>query len=370
MNANTPLPVKPAPLLAAPYAHDKSSVRNIMFQVCLALVPATVFGFYLFGWPAFHIWFITCASALLTEYLCLLMLGDKTSRVLDNSALLTGWLLAVSMPPWAPWWLAVAGGVFAVALGKQIYGGIGSNPFNPAMLSRCALLICFPVEMTTWVNPQPIIAPESPGFLAGLSIVLGLQHMPDTIVGATSLGELKTALSMQQKAPDVLAAHFSLQDAVTGLTRGSLGETSAILVLAGGVWMIYKRLISWHIPVSMLATVAIFAGITHGLNPNKYGDIWYHLSSGGILLGAFFIATDPVTSPASKPGKLVFGAGCGLVSIIIRVWGGFPEGVAFAVCFMNTLTPLIDRWMKPRVFGRHRSGEPLPIPSSIRGPQV
>ncbi len=368
MNANVPLPIQP--IQAAPYAHDKSSVSRIMFQVCLALVPATVFGFYLFGWPAFHLWAITIISAYTTEYLCIKMLGDRTARLTDNSALLTAWLLAVSMPPWAPWWLAVGGGAFAIALGKQIYGGIGSNPFNPAMLARCALLICFPVQMTTWITPQPIFAAQSPGFLEGLAIILGLHATPDTMTGATALGQLKTALTMQQHTTDVLAANFSLKDAITGITSGSLGETSVLFVLAGGLWMLYKRLITWHVPVSMLATTAITAGILHAFNPERYGGALYHLTSGGILLGAFFIATDPVTSPASKQGKLVFGAGCGLVSIIIRVWGGFPEGVAFAVCFMNTLTPLIDRWMKPRIFGRTLRGEPLPIPSSIRGPKV
>lgn len=357
--------------VAAPHAHDRSSVERIMLHVCGALIPCTAFGLYLFGMPAFNLLFITCASAVITEAICLQAINAPLSRLRDCSGLLTGWLLALTLPPWAPWWIGVGGSVFAIAIGKQLYGGIGQNPFNPAMLARVALLISFPMQMTTWVNVTPILATAAPSLEQSLHITFGGGiPLTDGLTGATALGHLRTALTQHQDARAVLTQDFNLRDAIFGVTRGSLGETSELLVLLGGLWLLYQRIVSWHIPVAMLGSLAAISGFFNLMDPAHHGGIFFHLTSGGVMLGAFFIATDLVTSPASSSGKLIFGAGCGLVTYIIRSWAGFPEGVAFAVLFMNALTPLIDRYFKPRIFGRNQRGEPLPLPSSRGGPNL
>lgn len=352
-------------LTSAPHAHDRSSVQRIMLQVCVALLPCTAFGIYLFGWPALLLLILTCGSAVVTEALCLLALGAPLKRLRDSSALLTGWLLALSLPPWAPWWIGVGGAAFAIAIGKQLYGGIGQNPFNPAMLARVMLLISFPMQMTTWVGAGTIFG-ATPGFTDALAITFG-GLIPDGATGATALGHLRTALTQQQDAQAVVAAQFDIVSALLGAPntsggRGSLGETSELLVLLGGLWLIYLRIISWHIPVAMLGSLALLGGLLGLLHPEQHAGALFHLGSGGIMLGAFFIATDMVTSPASPAGKLLFGVGCGVLTYVIRNWAGFPEGVAFAVLFMNAFTPLIDRYLKPRIFGRTQRGEPLPLP--------
>lgn len=347
-------------LVSGPFAHDRSSVDRIMLQVCLALLPATLFGLYLFGWPAINLWLLTCASALATEALCLHWLGQPQRRLLDGSALLTGWLLALSLPPWAPWWIGVGGSVFAIGIGKQIYGGIGQNLFNPAMLARVALLIAFPLQMTTWALPHPLGSAAAPGFVEGLAITFG-GAIPDGMTGATALGGLKTELTLGHTAEQILAGNFQLIPALLGSTPGSLGETSELLLLLGGLWLLVRRIIHWEMPVGMLVSVVALGAIAHQINPDRYPGGLYHLASGGLLLGALFIATDPVTSPVSRAGRLIFGIGCGVLVYVIRTWGSFPEAVAFAVLFMNALSPLIDRYWRPRAYGRTSSGKPLAI---------
>lgn len=347
-------------LVSGPFAHDRSSVNRIMLQVCLALVPATLFGLWLFGWPAINLWLLTCASAVATEALCLYWLGQPQRRLLDGSALLTGWLLALSLPPWAPWWIGVGGSAFAIGIGKQLYGGIGQNLFNPAMLARVALLIAFPLQMTTWALPHALGSAAAPGFVEGLHITFG-GVIPDGMSGATALGGLKTELTLHRTAEEILAGNFRLIPALLGTTAGSLGETSELLLLLGGLWLLLRRIIHWEIPVSMLVSVVLLGAIAHQINPERYPGGLYHLASGGLLLGAFFIATDPVSSPVSRAGRLIFGIGCGVLVYVIRTWGSFPEAVAFAVLFMNALSPLIDRYWRPRAYGRTSSGKPLAI---------
>lgn len=346
-------------IVAGPFAHDRSSVDSIMLNVCLALTPATLFGLYLFGWPAINLWVLTCASAVLTEAACLRLMEQPMRRLLDGTALLTGWLLAVSLPPWAPWWIGVGGSVFAVGIGKQLYGGVGQNLFNPAMLARVALLIAFPLQMTSWLAPQPLFSATAPDFLEGLRITFAGAPMPDGVAGATALGNLKTELTLHKSAEDILANSFSLLPAFLGTTGGSLGETSELLLLLGGLWLMFRRIIHWDIPVSMLLAVVVMGAIAEQINPVRYPGGLYHLMSGGLLMGAFFIATDPVTSPVSRVGRLIFGTGCGVLIYVIRTWGSFPEAVAFAVLFMNALTPLIDRYWRPRAYGRNPRGKPL-----------
>lgn len=362
MNANADLP-SPAPAggghRAAPYAHDRSSVERIMLQVCLALTPATLYGLYLFGLPAILTFLCIVLAAIATEALCLWLQGQSLWRLKDASALLTGWLLAMSMPPWCPWWLSASGAFFAIAIGKHLYGGIGQNVFNPAMLARVALLISFPVQMTTWVQIMPLGSDIAPGLSQSLAIFFGEQGIPDGFTGATLLGASKAAANGGASMAELASRDYSLGQSFVGNTLGSLGETSALLILLGGLWLLRARVISWHIPVSMLLSTLLLAAIFHSIDDSLYLDPWSHLTSGGIMLGAFFIATDYVTSPSTNTGKLIFGAGCGLVLFLIRTWGGFPEAVGFAVLFMNALTPLIDRSVKPRAYGRDRRGNAI-----------
>jgi Na+-translocating ferredoxin:NAD+ oxidoreductase subunit D len=348
--------------VAAPHATTNNSTGRVMATVMLALAPATLYGFWLYGWPAIYLWIITVASAVLGEIASLHLMQRRAMPVLlDGSAVLTGWLLAASLPPWAPWWIGVFGGLFATIMGKQAFGGIGQNLFNPAMVARVALLISFPLQMTAWVAPLPLFSAGAPGPIDGLGIAInGIPPGLDAVTSATALGFVKTEMS---RGVDLLQsiAHAPAQSWV-GSRSGSLGETAAWLIAAGGVAMMFLRIISWHIPGAMLLGIALPAALLHTIDPARYLDAGTQLLSGGAMLGAFFIATDYVTSPNSASGKLVFGAGCGFLTIIIRTWAGYPEGVAFAVLLMNSLTPIIDTYFKPRVYGRDRKGVPLQIP--------
>ena len=343
-------------LIAAPHAHDHSSVSRIMLHVCWALIPCTLFGLYQFGFPAINLFVLTVASAIGWESLCLYFLKKPQHQLMDGSALLTGWLLALTLPPWAPWWLAVGGSFVAIVVGKQIFGGLGQNVFNPAMLARVALLISFPVQMTVW--PITGLGFSDISFVDGLRITADVFQMPDGYTGASALGHLKTELSIGHPASQIINEDFSVWNSILGNTTGSLGETSALLILCGGVWLLFKRIISWHIPVAMLGSCAVLAQLFHWIDPDQYADFRFHLFSGAMMLGAFFIATDMVTSPSSKSGQLVFGVGCGSIAFIIRTWGTFPEAVGFGVLFMNALTPLIDIYFRPRVYGRTYGGTP------------
>ena len=345
--------------VAAPHATTSTSVSRVMLTVVAALVPATLFGFWLYGWPAIHLWIVTVATALLGEALCLRLMDRPALPVLfDGSALLTGWLLALSLPPWAPWWIGVFGGMFATVISKQVFGGLGQNLFNPAMVARVALLISFPVQMTAWVAPLPLGSAGAPGLVDGLLITLnGVPAGFDAVASASLLGFAKTELSRGVDLFHSLA--HTAAPSWYGSRAGSLGETAAWLIAGGGVAMIFLRTITWHTPVAMLAGIAVPALILHGIDPARYLDAPTHLLSGGAMLGAFFIATDYVTSPNTPKGQLVFGAGCGLLTFVIRTWAGYPEGVAFAVLLMNSLTPVIDSYIKPRIYGRDRKGVAL-----------
>jgi electron transport complex protein RnfD len=333
-----------------------------MGEVLLALIPATLFGLWLFGWLALNLLLVTVASALAAEALALRIAGRALAPDLfDGSAMLTALLLALSLPPWAPWWIGALGGLFAVVLGKQIFGGIGQNPFNPAMLARVVLLISFPVELTFWVPPHPMGTAGAPGFLESLGITFAGVANLDAVSGATVLGYVKTELGRGTELANALTGHFDFANASLGMMGGSLGETSALLIFAGGVYLLARKIISWHIPVAFLLALAVPAELMHLINPARFGDAVYHVLTGGAMLGAFFIATDYVTSPSTKPGQLIFGAGCGLLVWVIRSFGGYPEGVAFAVLLMNATTPLIDHWVRPRIYGRDKKGESLKL---------
>jgi electron transport complex protein RnfD len=327
-----------------------------MATVLLALTPATLFGFWLYGWPAINLWAVAIISAILGEAIAVRLQGRAIRPVLlDGSGILTAWLLAISLPPFAPWWIAALGSFFAVIVGKQVFGGLGQNPFNPAMASRVMLLISFPLEMTTWVAPAPLGSAHAPSFIESLHITF-LSHPLDGMASASLLGHVKTEFTRGVGLDQALLGYYAPMDALWGSRAGSLGETAAVLLLLGGLFLIARRIITWHAPVAMLLGVAIPALLFNVINPNHYAGPMYHLLSGGLMLGAFFIVTDPVTSPNTATGQFIFGLGCGLLTWIIRTWGGYPEGVAFAVMLMNSATPLIDYYVKPRIYGRDRKG--------------
>jgi RnfABCDGE-type electron transport complex D subunit len=349
--------------MVAPHAHGGGSVTRTMHIVQAALVPATLYGFWLYGWPAIILWALTVGFCMMWEAFAL-RLGGKPARrhLADGSAMLTGWLLALTLPPWAPWWVAFVGSLIAIVFAKQMFGGLGQNVFNPAMVARVALLVSFPVPLTLWVAPLPLFSAGAPGFLDSLHIILGAVPIPDAVTSASLLGYTKTELSRGVDLLHALAAgHGSTVVSWLGERSGSLGESASLLIALGGLAMIWLGVISWHVPLAMLLGVAIPAAIGHAVNPARYLDVASHLLSGGVMLGAFFIATDYVTSPSTGPGKLIFGAGVGFMTFVIRSWGGYPEGVAFAVLIMNTLSPIIDRFTPPRILGRDRRRRPLEI---------
>ncbi len=326
------------PIAHSPHAHAPVSITKVMVTVMLALVPATLYGFGLYGWSAVLLWLVAVVTAILGETLILRMQSRPVRPALqDGSGILTAWLLAISLPPTAPWWLVVLGSLFAVIIGKQIFGGLGQNVFNPAMAARVMLLISFPLEMTIWVSPV------------------------DGMASASVLGHIKTELTRGVGVDSSLIGHFSMLDGLVGNRIGSMGETATLLLLAGGLFLIARRIITWHAPVAMLLGVAVPALLFHAIDGNHYAGPMVHLLSGGLMLGAFFIVTDPVTSPNTALGQFIFGLGCGLLTWIIRTWGGYPEGVAFAVLLMNSATPLIDQYVKPRIYGRDRKGAALPV---------
>lgn len=347
-----------SPLAASPHAHGGGTVSRVMLRVMWALTPATLFGFWMFGWPAVHLFFITIAGCLLAELFCQRLMGQP-STLGDGSAVLTGWLLALSLPPWAPAWLAVLGAFIAIVIGKQVFGGLGQNLFNPAMVARVALLVSFPVAMTQWVVPQPMGSLGAPGFLEGLRLVLEGTPTPDAVASASLLGHAKTELARGLTLDRALSGNAAALFDWSGLRPGSLGETGAFLLLAGGLYLIASGVIGWQIPVAVLVGIALPALIGHAVDPSRYLSAPQHLLSGAAMLGAFFIATDYVTSPNTALGKLIFGFGVGFLTWTIRSWGGYPEGMAFAVLLMNALTPVIDRFIRPRILGRRPDGRVL-----------
>ncbi len=316
---------------SSPHIHSPEDTPWIMRQVIYALIPGALIGVYFFGIPAIRVIAISVVSCMVIETLWQkLMKQDIT--IADGSAALTGLLLAMNLPSGAPWWLVVLGSLVAIILGKQVYGGLGNNPFNPALVARVFLLISFPVHMTTWPAPRAFFSQAA-----------------DTVTGATPLGALKTAIF--EHGTITAAPHLNLMDPFFGNIGGSLGEISALALILGGIYLIARKIISWHIPVIYIGTVAVFTGALWMMNPNLYADPAFHLIAGGLMLGAFFMATDMVTSPITNKGKIIFAVGCGVITVVIRIWGGYPEGVSFAILIMNALVPLINKVTKPGKFG-------------------
>lgn len=330
-----------------------------MMLVMAALTPATAYGFYLFGWPAIILFSITLGSAFIFEVICLLLAKRSVSMfALDGSAILTAWLLAISMPPWAPWWIAVVGSGIAIVIGKQVFGGLGQNVFNPAMVARVALLISFPLEMTTYMQPLVIFSEGAPTFMDSMSIIFGAGNF-DAVSSASLLDTIKTDLGQGVPLGEIMDGRYSPANWILGNSISSIGEGSALLLILGGIALIFGRIITWYIPVSTIVALGVIATLFNLIDPSQYPDAMVHLFSGATMLAVFFIATDPVTSPMSPKGQIVFGIGLGLLVYIIRTWAAYPEGVSFAILLMNAMTPLIDRYVRPRIFGRTQKGAPL-----------
>jgi electron transport complex protein RnfD len=301
-----------------------------MRAVAVSLLPACAVAVYFFGLPALLLLVLTTLGCLAVEALCQKLMGQPVS-IADGSAAVTGILLAFNLPPGAPWWLALLGAAIAIGIGKQVFGGLGANPFNPALVARVALLVSFPVQMTTWTAPAPLGS--------------GL----DAVTAATPLGEWKTAVMLTGKLP--ATQHGGTVDYLLGQMPGCIGEVSALALLLGAGYLFWRKVLSWHIPVAYLGSVVVLAGLFWLVDPGRYPDPLFHLLTGGLVLGAFYMATDMVTSPVTAPGMLLFGVGCGVLTVLIRLFGGYPEGVSFAILLMNAATPLIDRYLRPRVFG-------------------
>ncbi len=313
----------------SPHIHSPDSIPKVMYSVVIALIPAVLISIFFFGMAALMVYLIAVLSCLAAEAACQKIMG-RPITIADGSILVTGVLLAMNLPPSSPWWLVLIGSVVAVVLGKQIYGGLGYNPFNPVLVARVVLLISFPVQMTTWTSPSPLFSGA------------------DLVTIATPLGELKTEL-MLKGAIDL--TKYNYLDFTTGFMGGSLGEMSVIALLLGAAFLFYRKYITWHIPVSYIGTVFVITGIFWFIDPTIYANPVFHVLCGGLILGAFFMATDMVTSPVYPLGMIIFGIGCGAITVVIRLFGGYPEGVAFSILLMNAATPIIDRYTEPKKFG-------------------
>jgi len=320
-----------------------------MLQLLIALVPAVIAIVYFFGSSVLITMALAIVVALLAEALMLALRNRPLKPFLtDGSAIVTAVLLAIALPPLAPWWLTTIGVLFAIIFAKHLYGGLGYNPFNPAMVAYVLLLISFPLEMTTWLPVSALS--EHPLDLASVFNIIFSGQLPsglgiDTISGATPLDAMKTQIGLLQIPSQII------HQPLFGLFGGKGWEWINIWFAIGGIFLIFRRVIGWHIPVAMLAGLAAISFITWLIAPETTGSPIFHLLSGGTMIGAFFIATDPVTAATTIKGRLIFGAGVGLLTYIIRVWGGYPDGIAFAVILMNMLVPLIDYYTQPKVYG-------------------
>ena len=308
----------------SPHVHSGDSVSKNMYNVVIALLPAYLVSLYFFGLGALVVSLVSMVSCVLFEYLIQRFVFKGKTTVWNGSALLTGMLLSFNLPSNLPWWMVVIGAFVAIGIGKMTFGGLGNNIFNPALVGRVFLLVSFPAAMTTWPVPTPFSL-----------------HYTDAETGATVLAMLKGGFGE-------LPSHI---DMLVGNMGGSLGEVSAVALIIGGIYLMIRKVITWHIPVSILLTVAVFTGILHACNPAEFASPLVHLLSGGLMLGAFFMATDYVTSPMTHRGQLIFGFGIGVITVVIRTWGAYPEGVPFAILIMNAVTPLINTYVKPRRFG-------------------
>ena len=306
----------------SPHIHGAESTRRIMGDVVLALLPALLVSVYVLGWRVLFVTAVSVVSCVAFEYLIARFLLKRRATIGDLSAVVTGLLLAFNLPTGIPWWIVVIGALVAIGIGKMTFGGLGCNPFNPALTGRIFLLIAYPVQMTDWTT-----------------------GVPDALTGSTILADVKAGLTSVSEV-DFVAM-------LGGHMNGSMGEIGSFALILGGIYLLCRRVISWHIPVAVLGTMAIF-GFCLAIGDGG-AALWqlplFHILAGGALLGAIYMATDYSTSPMTHCGMLIYGVGIGLLTMIIRVWGAYPEGMSFAIFIMNAATPLINKYCRPKRFG-------------------
>jgi electron transport complex protein RnfD len=317
----------------SPHAYTGESVPKLMYGVILSLLPALAVSVFYFGIGMIIVTSVSIASCILFEYLIQKYMMKVKPTHLDGSALLTGLLLAFCLPSNIPFWMVMIGALAAVGIGKMTFGGLGNNIFNPALVGRVFLFISFPVAMTAW--------PEAGQWM----------NYTDAVTGATPLGLMKEGLAFNTVG-EIMPELPSTLHLFLGKMSGSAGEISALALLVGMLYMMYRKIISWHIPLSILGTVFVFTGILWLVNPDRFADPLFHLLTGGLMLGAIYMATDYVTSPMTSRGMLIYGMGIGIVTVLIRVFGAYPEGVQFAILIFNGFTPLINKFVKPKRFGK------------------
>lgn len=323
----------------SPHIHSEDNVQKLMYGVIIAMLPALAISFYVFGIGAVYVTLLSVVSCVIVEFVLTKYLLKQEPAIMDGSAIITGMLLAFNVPSSLPWWAIVIGSIVAIGIGKSAFGGLGNNPFNPALVGRVFLLISFPVQMTNW--PIPFVS--------------RFQFF-DMTTGATPLALIKEGVDAGSPVSELMHELPSYFHMMLGGLGGSIGEISAIGLIIGFAYMLWKKIIIWHTPVSMLVTIFILTGILWMINPDKFADPVFHLLTGGIMLGAFFMATDYVTSPMTTKGMLIYGVGIGFLTVVIRTYGAYPEGVSFAILIMNGFVPLMNKYIKPKRFGIKKNG--------------
>ena len=324
----------------APHVHGDESTRRIMQDVLIALAPSMLVAVYFYGLSAIKLLLVAVIACMGVEFLIQKYLMRTKVTVTDLSAAVTGVLLALNLPPTAPWWVIVIGSVVAIGVAKMTFGGLGHNIFNPALVGRVFLLISFPVIMTDWTVP-------SSWFRPGV----------DAVTGATPLALIKEGLAQGQTVEQILSANPDLSYGQMLFARagGSAGEASALAIILGFVYLLIRRVIRPHIPVTIVLTIAVMTGIFWLIDPSQYTDPLFNILTGGVLLGSVFMATDYVTSPMTTKGMVIYGVGIGIITVLIRFFGSYPEGVSFAILIMNSIVPLLNKYIKPARFGKEVS---------------
>ena len=318
----------------SPHDHSGKTIGNLMYGVIIALAPAFVVSVIFFGLGTILVTGTAIISCLVFEYLIQRFLLKQTTQIKDGSAMVTGILMAFCLPPNIPLWLVIIGSLVAIGVGKMSFGGLGNNPFNPALVGRVFLFVSFPVSMTSW----PVPGQQWATYL-------------DATTGATPLAIMKEGLKYGESASPLMEQIPSYIDLFIGRIGGSAGEIAAVAILIGLIYMLIRKIITWHIPVSILLTVTIFTGILWFIDPESFANPLFHLLTGGLMLGAVFMATDYVTSPMTAKGMWIFGIGIGVITVVIRIFGVYPEGVQFGILTMNAFVPLINKYVKPKRFG-------------------
>ena len=331
----------------SPHIHSGNSIERLMYDVLLALVPAFLVAVWFFGLGALYVTVVAILSCMLFEWFIQKYLLKQPPTLRNGSAAVTGLLLAFNVPTNLPIWILILGAMVAIGVGKMTFGGLGNNPFNPALVGRVFMLISFPVQMTSW--PKPIISRWN------LETVFNFGNYPaeyvDAFTGATPLGVMKEGIKAVSAA-DINRDIPSIFNMLVGNMGGSMGEIAAVALLLGFVYLLVRKVITWHIPISIILTTAVFTGILWWIDPATNATPVFHLLTGGLLLGAIFMATDYVTSPMNHTGMLIYGVGIGAITVVIRVYGAYPEGMSYAILIMNAFVPLLNTYIKPARFGK------------------